>query len=80
MNAQMRICQLPVANVLDSTKLLMIVTVTLLRRVLIAYKIVSDTSSIMFFVSRECSAMLKARGFVIRETGLDGERNDHKFN
>ena len=47
--AQIRICQLPLANVLDGTKL-RIASVTLWRRVLLAYKIVGETSNIMLFL------------------------------
>ena len=66
MNGLVKICQLPVTNVRDDTKQ-MIVTVTLWRSVWIAYKIVRETSNIMFF-SRECPAMVKARAFAIRKT------------
>ena len=48
-NAQITICQLPVANELDGTKL-RIATVTLKRSVLIAFKIVNETSNIMFLL------------------------------
>ena len=48
-NGLIRICQLPMANVLDGTKL-NFVTVTLWTSVLIANKIVRDTSNIMLFL------------------------------
>ena len=49
MNAQIRICQLSEANMLECTKL-KIVTETLWRSVLIAYKIMRETSNIMTFL------------------------------
>ena len=48
-NAQIKICQHTVGNVMDGTKL-KIVTVTLWRSVLIVYKIMRETSNIMHFL------------------------------
>ena len=58
-NAQIRICQLPVTNVLDATEL----------------RTVTKLSGEMCRLRTKSPAMVKARAFVFRKTDVDGEKN-----